>query len=63
MSSCSARNNTKAIAEGMGMACSTPSSGRISDSAVQPWNVRNAEHITVDWNSRISVRYAPSHGS
>ena len=37
--------------------------GRMSDSAVQPWNVRNAEHITVDGNSWTSVRWAPSHGS
>ena len=41
---------------GIGTTCRTPSCGRISDSAVHPWNVRNAEHITVDGNSWISPR-------
>ena len=62
-SSCNARRSRYDIADGIGTVCRTPSVGAMSDSAVQPWNVRKAEHITVDSNSCTSVRYAPSHGS
>src|SRR4051812_29892859 len=51
------------MADGIGTVCSTPSVGAMSDSAVHPWNVRNAEHMTVDSNSCTSVRHAPSQGS
>ena|GEM_PF-5289390 len=51
------------MAEGIGMTCKTPSDAVISARAVQPWKVRNAEHITVEGYSSTSVLYAPSQGS
>ena len=41
----SGRSIRYAMALGIGTVCSTPWSLRISLSAVQPWKVRNAEHI------------------
>ncbi len=59
----SGRSMRYAIAFVIGTVCRTPWSLRISLSAVQPWKVRNAEHMVEPGYCAASVRKAASHGS
>ena len=62
-SASSGRSIRYPIASGIGTVCSTPWSWSMSDSAVQPWKVRNTEHIVEPGYCGPAVRCAASHGS